>query len=131
MIPSGATTAYASPEQLRSLQYQYEGDHDHEDVHINGHSSDIFSTGVILYEMLAGELPLVPTEEHFEEDLAPDSVSPSLIGKWDEYDAMLRVQDEWVRSCLRFQPSTLQALAVSLPAHHVGHKQSTPITTKL
>lgn len=115
-MPCGATTAYASPEQLRSLQSQYQGHDDAEDILINGHSSDIFSTGVVLYEMLTGELPFVLTKEHFEEDLTPDSVPNSLVAKWDEYDAMLRVLDEWVRAC---QPGTLLALAASLPGNNV------------
>ena len=98
MKPAGATTAYASPEQLRSLQAQFQGDDDHEDILINGHASDMFSVGVVLYEMLTGELPFVLTDEHFEEDLAPDSVPENLVETWDECDAMLRVQDEWVRA---------------------------------
>lgn len=69
--PAGATTAYASPEQLRSLQAQFEGDEDHEDILINGYASDNFSLRVVLYEMLTGKLPFVVKEEHYEEGLTP------------------------------------------------------------
>ena len=52
--PDGATPPYASPELLMSLKAQLEGGHDKKDILINGHASDIFSAGVVLYEMLTG-----------------------------------------------------------------------------
>lgn len=52
--PPGATCPYASMEQLRSLQLQFEGaEDDAKGVLINGCLADTWSCGCILYEMLA------------------------------------------------------------------------------
>lgn len=91
--PTGATTDYASPEQLRSLQIQFER-REHEDLLINGASSDMFSVGVVLYEQLTGVLPFQPVE-HISRS-APASVPEELKGRWEEYEAMSQAHRLWV-----------------------------------
>ena len=100
--PDGATTAYASPEQLLSLQLQYADSGDEEeDLLINGPLSDMFSAGVVLFELLTGELPFEPTEEQEEETegLAPESVPEEYKETWEEYEAMRRLHNDWVSFC--------------------------------
>lgn len=89
---------YASPEQLRSLQYQMEGDDCHPDVLIDGCATGVFSTGVVLYEMMAGHLPFNCTlSRHLRDGLAPASVQDRDCDYiWEQNAAMLSAQDEWV-----------------------------------
>ena len=71
--PAGATCGYAAPEQLRALQLYYQGEGDDDDAFVNGPACDMYAAGVVLYEMLTGELPFEPDDD-FEVE-APDSVS--------------------------------------------------------
>lgn len=91
--PTGATTDYASPEQLRSLQTQFERQ-EIPNLLINGASSDMFSAGVVLYEQLTGVLPFQPVE-HISRS-APASVPEELKARWEEYEAMSQAHRLWV-----------------------------------
>lgn len=107
--PDGATTDYASPEQLRSLQTQYEL-RQHPDLLINGASSDMFSAGVVLYEQLTGVLPFLPLPHAGRS--APESVPEHLKDSWEEYEAMSQAHHIWV-STVRQSGSMLVTIATN------------------
>ena len=80
------TVAYMSPEQVRGLPLD--------------HRSDIFSLGVVLYEMLTGERP-------FKGDTAPDTQASILNAAPRELPtdrAIPPALDRVVRRCLEKQP---------------------------
>jgi len=93
--PTGATTPYAAPELLHSLQCQWEGAEDDEEfVMINGPAADIWSFACICYEMLTGDLPFLP-------DQTPATCAPAVVVEevrptWEEYESIIKGHQLWV-----------------------------------
>lgn len=101
-FPCGATPAYASPEILASIQLQHEqADRCTKGVGVNGMAADYRSIGVVLYELLTGQLPFDITADSAP-GTAPSSGHTTHSSWWHEYQAIRQLQQSWVR-CTSFK----------------------------
>jgi eukaryotic-like serine/threonine-protein kinase len=84
------TLAYCSPEQMEGKELD--------------HRSDIYSLGVMMYEMLTGDMPILPQNSSFggwykaHREIPPNSFSPSL--------KLPRELEELVMKCLSKSPQS-------------------------
>ena len=94
----GTTTAYAAPEVLYSLQLQADPlvrrEYLQDCLWINGASADWWSLGIVLFELLTGELPFKGTEGSTADTDSSD-VSSYHLG---EIYCTYATQQTWVRA---------------------------------
>ena len=97
VIPSGGAMLCASPELLRSLLLKIEGGCNDDELMISGSPCDIWSSAVMFYEYLTGELPFLPEADSVQ---APSCVRKRLEHIWRDYRSMLYAHKNWV--CFSF-----------------------------
>ena len=91
--PQGATPAYAAPELLRSLQLQCEGAGPaHPGLLINGFAADYWAVGIVLFELLTGELPFRGKAA----TKALECLDSLCKEQWEDYEGVLQAQQSWV-----------------------------------
>ncbi len=91
--PHGATPAYAAPELLRSLQLQCQGAGPAEPgLLINGPSADWWAVGIVLFELLTGELPFRGKAA----TKAPEYINSLCKEQWEDYEGVLQAHQSWV-----------------------------------
>ncbi len=102
--PQGATPAYAAPELLRSLQLQCQGAGPaHPGLLINGASADWWAVGIVLFELLTGELPF----RNKAATKAPECLDSLCKEQWENYGGVLQDHQSWVSMPCSLLPNTI------------------------
>ena len=93
--PEGGTAQYAAPEHLQSLQDSVEGIVG-DQLKISGPVADAWSLGVVMYEMLTGDLPFNSCNQASQELAPPHAVEEKHRAFWELNAQVLAQQESWV-----------------------------------
>ena len=97
ILPRGATVDFAAPEVLQSVNDYCAMLPPEHRLQVEGAKADMYSAGVLLYQMLTGVLPFEAGDMNMSDIKVPNSVPESLTRLFTLTTAMLALQSSWVR----------------------------------
>ena len=95
MIPKGLTPDYAAPEVLNSFLDKFKKAPGNS-RQVDGPAADMYSAGIILFQMLTGCTPFSTTSMDFTTIEVPKKVPQHLREIWQMAAAVTQQQTSWV-----------------------------------
>ena len=119
--PRGCSMLFAPSEQIRSYQLYMLGCDDHPETKINGPAADQWASGVVMFQLLTGDLPFIPGKTK-PLPLAPKQLDEDDQHDWQLYEDMRYLHRQWVSTPYCQYPllaSSLFLLTVLTPSFHI------------
>ena len=94
--PHGCSMHFAPSEQIRSYQLYMEGYEDHPEMMINGPAADQWASGVVIFQLLTGDLPFIPGKTKPLPEAPRHLVEENDRHDWQLYEHMRYLHCQWV-----------------------------------
>ncbi|KAL3149894.1 CBL-interacting protein kinase [Trebouxia sp. C0009 RCD-2024] len=102
VTPKGMTPEYAATEVLTSVMSQLRKDRCQLKM-IDGPPADVFSAGIVLYQMLTGCVPFSTYNMDLSKIPVPKEVSQKAREQWQMAAAVLQLHTSWVQALAKLQ----------------------------
>ena len=94
--PGGCSKLFAPSEQIRSLQLDLEGYRGHPEMKINGPAADQWACGIVMFQLLTGELPFLSGNTKPLPQAPASVVGEEFKRQWQLYEEMRNLHRQWV-----------------------------------